>query len=51
MAKNRVIQEQLEKKGWKFTSYMSGRGVQAKKGQRTLKATSLTAIFKKIRGY
>jgi len=51
MATNRKIQNGLEKKGWKFTVYMSGNGVQATKGSRTVKGTSLSNVFKKIRGY
>jgi hypothetical protein len=51
MATNREIQKGLEKKGWKFTVYMSGRGVQATKGSRKVVGTSFTDVFRKIRGY
>jgi hypothetical protein len=51
MATTKQVQKQLEKKGWKFTFYMSGNGVKAVKGARSLTGTSLTNLFKKIRGY
>jgi hypothetical protein len=51
MATNREVQKALEKKGWKFTTYMSGRGVQATKGSRKVTGTSNTDVFRKIRGY
>lgn len=58
MATNRQIQRNLEKKGWKFkfihssaTSHLKKAPVIATKGSKTIKGSSLSNVFKKIRGY
>ena len=45
---NKEKQTKFEAKGWKFSFFMSGRGVQATKGNRKITAISLTALFKKL---
>jgi len=58
MAANSKIKRSLEKKGWSFkfihsssTSHLKKAPVIAEKGSRTVKGTSLSDVFKKIRGY
>ena len=41
----------LENAGWKVTAYMSGSGMQATKGNRTVKGRSITDLHRKIFGY
>jgi hypothetical protein len=49
MAKIDEIKKSFEKKGWKFKVYMSGRGIQAEKGNLTITGTSWSNLFKNMR--
>lgn len=43
-----TLQKRIEKKGYKVTHYMSGKGVEASKGQHTYVAKNITQLFKKL---